>query len=288
MKAYLYFRTYWGDPAGNGWSGRNILAASKMEMVSRNVASFVQDINDVRLIACVDRPTTAYREYLSSQFDELHEFDEGFDVSDSKGRWPVFGGLGGLQRTIELIESKRHSDDDIILLVEDDYLFAESGLSQWIQACAEFDGFVTPFDHPDRYIRRDDWFGSRSEVMIIGDRHWRECESTTSVVGGKYKFFRKTALLRRVPRIAFGGIYLQRLWGAELPSIDRVFYRRARAFKGVKLISPMPGLACHLSRFIPPSSSRFIKPNAVLPSTQLSAGYDWQGRYDKLSDADQV
>ena len=105
--------------------------------------------------------------------------------------------MGGLQRTIELIESKRHSDDDIILLVEDDYLFAESGLSQWIQACADFDGFVTPFDHPDRYIRSDDWFGSRSEVMIINDRHWRECESTTSVVGGKYKFFRKTAVLRK-------------------------------------------------------------------------------------------
>ena len=103
--------------------------------------------------------------------------------------------MGGLQRTIELIESKSHSDDDIILLVEDDYLFAESGLSQWIQACAEFNGSVTPFDHPDRYIRSDDWFGSRSEVMIIGDRHWRECESTTGVVGGKYKFFRKTALI---------------------------------------------------------------------------------------------
>ena len=34
--------------------------------------------------------------YLSSQFDEIHEFDEGFDVSDSKGDglssvvWVVF------------------------------------------------------------------------------------------------------------------------------------------------------------------------------------------------------
>ena len=67
-------------------------------------------------------------------------------------------------------------------------IFSLVGLSQWIQACAEFNGFVTPFDHPDRYIRSDDWFGSRSEVMIIGDRHWRECESTTGVVGGKASF----------------------------------------------------------------------------------------------------
>lgn len=283
MKVYLYFRTYWGKNSSTGLSGRNVIAKNKMELVSTCIKSLELDkIKNIHTCACVDNSTVEYTQFLKSNFDEILHTSEGCDVNDHRGKWPVWGGEGNLPKVLEYISSKKHSDDDIILLLEDDYLFREGGMEKWVQACAEIGGFVSPFDHPDRYIRNDDLFCRKSDIIILNNMHYRTIEANTSVVGARGIYFRKTAFLRKIPRIHFWFFWPGRILGKELPSIDRVFYRRAYLYLKIKLFSPMPALATHLSKFIPPPSNRYLKRGVTLPLTQLSPGIDWEKRFFEL------
>ena len=191
--------------------------------------------------------------------------------------------MGNLQKVLNLIASKKHKADDIVLILEDDYLFISGGLKIWIEACSEIDAFVSPFDHPNRYIVNDDLFAKKPEIIIKANRHFRTAESTTSVIGGKFRLFKKTEILRKIPRFHFWFFWPGRIFGRELPSIDRVFYRRAFLFMRIKLFTPIPGLATHLSKFIQPENKRVIKKRVILPSTQLSPGVDWTKRYHELT-----
>lgn len=282
MSTYLYFRTYWGKQSQTGLSGRNILATSKMQLVETCINALELDGVKIHTCACVDYSTPEYTAFLKSRFDDVFHTSEGCDVIDHKGRWPVFGGIGNLPRVLSYIAEQHHASDDVVLIVEDDYLFVERGLGVWISACEQLDGFVSPFDHPDRYVRNDDLYGSKADIKIVDNRHWRTIESNTSVVGGRYEYFARTAFTRKVPRLYVLYVWPGHFLGRELPSIDRVFYRRAYLWNRVKLYSPIPGLATHLSRFIPPPSRKNLKKGATLPATHLSPGVDWEKRFRDL------
>lgn len=282
MSTYLYFRTYWGKNSESGWSGRNVLAKNKMELVETCIKSLELADNQIHSCAYVDYSIDTYTTFLESMFNEVVHVSEGFDVNDHQGKWPIFGGMGSFSKLLDYIASKKHADNDIILILEDDYLFTSGGMKKWIGACAQLDGFVSPFDHPDRYIRTDDYFHRKTRICIVEDTHWKNIESNTGVVGGKYKYFKKTAFLRKIPRFHIWFFWPGRLLGRELPSIDRVFCRRAYIWLGIKLYSPMPGLATHLSYFVAPRNSKYLKKNQVLPETQLSPGVDWKKRFENV------
>jgi hypothetical protein len=283
MKVYLYYRTYWGKDSSSGMSGRNVLAESKGDLVETCLKSLeLEGTGGVYTCACVDHSTPDYTAFLESRFDEVYHTSEGFDVNDHFGKWPTFDLRGNLAEVLRLIESRGHSEDDVILLLEDDYLFAPNGFASWISACQKIDGFVSPFDHPDRYYRSDDMYFEKTKIMIMDNTHFRNSESSTSVVGGLYKYFKRTYRLRMIPRFHLWFYWPGRIFGKELPSIDRVFYRRAYRWLGVKLFSPIPGFATHLSKFIPPEDPRFLLKGKIPPPTQLSPGFDWVKRFDDL------
>ena len=281
MNTFLYFRTYWGKDSISGWTGKNIIATNKMEMVKTCLKSLQLSEQNIHTTACVDFSTDEYTNFLTEKFDEVFHTSQGFDVDDHEGKWPVFGGRGGLIEVLNFIESKKHDDGDIVLILEDDYLFETDGLAKWIDACKYFNGFVSPFDHPDRYIRIDDSAFRKTEIYLCNETHWRNAESTTSVVGGKYRYFRKTHFLRKTPRVWIWFFWPSRLFGLDIPSIDRVFYRRCYLWLRIKLFTPIPGLVVHLSKFVP-AENKIYKVNTTLPDTQLSPGVDWKKRYNDL------
>jgi len=281
MKFYLYYRTYWGDPNGPGWLGRNILAQSKMELIQVCIKSMELEKCDIYSYAFVDNSNAKYTEFISKKFNEVILTNEGKDISDNIGGWPIYGGTGSLMRLMEFMLQNNHKDDDVILLVEDDYLFLPGALEKWITAVQYFNGFVFPMDHPDRYIRNDDYYAKKTEIHIVSNHHWRQVEAATSVMGAKYKLFRKTFFLRKIPRLFFFGMYPGRLLGKELPGVDRVINRRAHYLMGINVYSPIPGIACHLSKFFPPPVKN-LKPGMKLPETQLSYGVDWEARYKEM------
>lgn len=284
MAVFLYYRTYWGKDSSEGWLGRNILAKSKNELVEVCIKSMNLDIQDIYSYACVDNSTPKYTEFLQGKFSEVFHTHEGFDVNDHKGKFPLFGGSGGLARVHEFIESNHHDDNDIILIVEDDYLFIPGGIQEWVEACKHFNGFVSPFDHPDRYIRNDDMFARKSEIFFHNNRHWRKSEATTSVVGARYKYFRKTSLMRKIPRFCIWFFWPGRLLGRELPSIDRAFYRRIHYYMGIDLYTPIPGIASHLSKYVPGPPGVLKKGVKVIPDSQLSFGVDWKKIFNDIAD----
>jgi hypothetical protein len=283
MKVYLYYRTYWGNENGPGWLGRNILAKSKKELVSVGINSMNLNQLDIKKLAFVDNSIPEYTKYLEPLFDKLIHTSEGIDIDDNKGGWPIFGALGSLMRLMEFMMDNRHNEDDIILLVEDDYLFAPNALKKWIDAIKYYKNhFVTPFDHPDRYIRNDDQFAKKTPIHIVSNHHWRQSESATSVIGGTFSTFNKTFFLRKIPRIYIANrFYPGKYFGRELAGVDRVFNRRSHYFLGVNIYSPIPGIACHLTKFVP-SPQHLFRKGVTIPKTQLSPGYDWEKRYNEL------
>jgi hypothetical protein len=289
MNVFLYYRTYWGKNNPTGWLGKNILANSKMEMVRTCIKSMEIEKFESSIIfysiACVDNSVPEYTSFLESKFDEVFHTNEGLDITDSyKGLFPIWGMHGALVKLINLIKSKNHKPDDIVLIIEDDYLFIENGFQKWINACCHFKGFVSPYDHPFSYYRNDMFLKIKS-IEIYNNIHWRESTCNTSVLGGKYEYFNKTKFFRKIPRLVFGPIYLERIFGAELPSIDVLFYRRIRKYLGIKLYSPIPGLAQHLSKW-PNVSENHLKSNIDIPKNELSPGRDWEKRYASLSISD--
>jgi hypothetical protein len=264
-------------------SGRNILGKTKMELVGTCIKSLeLENQNSLHTIAVVDNSTPDYTLFLQSIFDEVVHTSDGFDVGDHRGKWPVFGGTGSHSRLMEFISKQGYHDNDIVLILEDDYLFLSGGLQLWIKACGSIDGFVSPFDHPDRYYRNDDSFFHKTQISLHNGIHFRTVESTTGVVGGRYQFFKKSAFIRKLPRFHVWFFWPERLLGRELPSIDRVFYRRIYLLLKIRLYSPIPGFATHLSQFIPPKNPNLVKKGVVLPKTQLSPGVNWEKRFYDL------
>lgn len=257
-KVYLYYRTY------AGWSGKNLFAKNKFELIDVCWKSLEIEGLEVNTLAWIDNPTDEFKEFMSQRIKSHQYTYEGADIYDSKNKLPLFGGGGSYFKLREFMHKNNHKDDDVILVMEDDYLFVPGGFEKWIQACEHFDGFVSPIDHPDRYRRKDDLFAKKTRIEVFNKHHWRKIESTTGTVGAKYKYFRKTYFLSKIPRAYIYAFWPGRIFGKELASMDRVFYRRIHYFLGINLYAPIPGLGVHLS------------------DGHLDSTIDWEGRFKEL------
>lgn len=257
---YLYYRTY------PGWSGKNIFAKNKFDLINACWKSLEIENTLVNSCAWIDNPNEAFKDFMSRKIKDHHYTYEGFDCNDSKNRLPLFGGSGSYFKLREFMSNNNHKDDDIILILEDDYLFVSGGFKKWIEACRHFNGFVSPIDHPNTYRRNDHLFAKKSKIEAFNGHHWRKIESTIGTVGGKYQYFKKTYFVSKMPRFYVYSFWPGRLLGKELASIDRVFYRRIHYFLGIDLYVPIPGIAAHLSK------------------NELDPVVDWGKRYHELAE----
>ncbi len=255
---YLYYRTY------AGISSKNLFAKTKEDLIEVCWRSLEIEKTEVKVFACIDVPTEPFKKFMFARTPHHFYTEEGADCYDSKNRLPLFGGGGSYFKLREFMSNNKHKDDDIVMILEDDYLFVPGGFQEWIDACRSFDGFVTPSDHPDRYTRKDDKFATKTKIKIFNKRHWRNVESTTGTVGGKYKYFRRSYFLTKTPRMYIFSFWPGRIFGKELTSMDRVFYRRIYRFLGIQLFAPMPALAVHLAE------------------GNLDSVVDWEKRYIEL------
>lgn len=87
---------------------------------------------------------------------------------------------------LNYISKKNHSRDDIIYVLEDDYLH----LSGWEQIMLEgFDelksDFITLYDHPDKYNSKAYQY-LQSTIKRTANIHWRTIPSTTNTFAFRY------------------------------------------------------------------------------------------------------
>ncbi len=130
------------------------------------------------------------------------------------------------QHTVTLFEflEQHLSNKGFHFLIEDDYLFAPDALEA-IRSLESFYGaFFVPYDYPDRYREP-----SLCQVVLSPYCHWRTINSCTMTIGAKADTWKH---------------FLPMLKEAASTSNDKVF---EEIFKQMACISPLPGLATHLT-----------------------------------------
>ena len=254
MNVYLYYRTY------PGFSEKILFAADKYELVKVCLESMELDKNNVHLCAIVNQSTPEFTNFLSARFPSIYHVSEPCDRDDYRNHKMIFGGIGSYFKTYDMIMENNHHDEDVILIIEDDYLFIAGGLNEWIEASRKFDGFVSPYDAPGKYSTANT-SSSKTTLYFHANRHWRLTESSTSTIGGRYKYFKKAFPMIKIPRLRKGRFHVGYFFGKELPSIDQIFYIRCRRWLGIDLVCPVPAIATHLSK------------------NELSPAFDWEKRY---------
>ena len=125
---------------------------------------------------------------------------------------------------VEELEKRLENEKTLNFLVEDDYLFKNNALSTIRSLENLYDGFFVPYDYPDRYR-----FPEKSQIVLGPTCHWRSIDSCTMTIGASGKLWKK--VLPDLKEIA-------------PTSNDKVF---ERIFKQYSCISPLPGVATHLT-----------------------------------------
>lgn len=130
-------------------------------------------------------------------------------------------------------------NDDIIYLLEDDYLHKDN----WDAAIEEglsipnID-YLTLYDHPDKYNYHKlapgiGYENLTSKIYVTKNYHWRTIPSTTNTYAMKFKTFKKDFLIHK-KYCSFGKVTLDHAKFLEINN------------KEPKLISCIPGLSSHI------------------------------------------
>ena len=139
-------------------------------------------------------------------FKQIDTIDESFSVP-----------LADIKEEI----TKSSNDNDIIGLLEDDYLWSPKAFKVINKAFEYWGGFISPSDSPKNYTNF-----TPSIVFVGTDRHWR-----TSYIS--WNFFSKASSLRKhINQISNSGIL------RDINLLNEIT-------KETQCINPLPGVATH-------------------------------------------
>jgi len=161
-----------------------------------------------------------------------HHFQ--FDPDDNVTEFAGGNDAKSLLFCLEFIKKQKLDSEDIVYIVEDDYLHLK-GWDQVLQeAFTAFDvDYVTLYDHPDKYFLPM-YNDLQSKLLHSNSVHWRTTPSTCNTYSGKWKTF-------------------QRHWDTHikycLPEYTHDGYDHTKFLKlweqGSNLISCIPGYSTH-------------------------------------------
>lgn len=156
-----------------------------------------------------------------------------------------YGAENSLRKCFEL--AMQADDEDIVYLVEDDYLHIPNSLQPMIKFAETYACFVHPTDYPDRYTRTEDRF--RRWLIFPGEGvHFREIANSTFTFLGKAKLFKEHSSVMFM----------------SCKNSDDGFLS-SMVFGKTPLFSPIPGLATHMHE------------NVMSPFT------DWQAIWNEVN-----
>lgn len=170
--------------------------------------------------------------------DHHFQFDSEDKVIEFKGGSDASSFLFCL----DTIKNSNPQDEDIIYIIEDDYLHSPKWENIMIEAFETFNvDYVTLYDHPDKYFLQM-YEDLQSKVLHTKSAHWRTTPSTCNTYAGKWKIFQKH-------------------WGTHtkycLPEYTHDGYDHTKFLdlwkQGSNLISCLPGYSTHCeSPFLSP------------------------------------
>lgn len=146
----------------------------------------------------------AFKNLLSNTKMEQIELEIFFDgnkdqlYSEELLKFPIQYGTYGsdeksYQALISHILSKGHNDEDIIYILEDDYLHKKGWEKIMLEGFDELDArMLTLYDHPDKYNGKSYEF-LQSSVKRTTSTHWRTTPSTTNTFAFKFEVLKAHA-----------------------------------------------------------------------------------------------
>lgn len=146
---------------------------------------------------------------------------------------------------LALREALRAMQSDWVFLCEDDYLFTLQALPS-LQAAAGVVGravYLTPYDHPDRYLSHHDWRVRGGRDVVVAGRRWRSVESTTMTYATCARTLAYDAWVHRV--FTSRGTPVDRQLWLFLQGAGCLYLPSRMAGLRRNLLGPVPSLATH-------------------------------------------
>lgn len=195
----------------------------------------------IKLRLVFDGPVESFGDDFSSQYFSADKTLIVDDVERSVSF--IFGGSGpeSSRRLLDLIfENENHGDDDLIYILENDYLHLQNWVGQVlavVNAKIPFD-YLSLYDHADKYQLTEAYNGKydslKSTIYFCKDTYWRTTPSTC------FSFI-STAKVLHADKFFFKKFK------------DRLIHPFLRLTRGRILISALPGLSTHcMSRYLSP------------------------------------
>jgi glycosyltransferase involved in cell wall biosynthesis len=120
---------------------------------------------------------------------ENHHFQ--FESNDNIIEYTAGGDAASLLFCLNVINDSNLNDDDIVYIVEDDYLHRSGWENIMQQAFDSFDvDYVSLYDHPDKYFLPM-YSELQSKILYTKSSHWRTTPSSCNTYAGKWKTFKK-------------------------------------------------------------------------------------------------
>jgi len=138
---------------------------------------------------------------------------------------------------MKIIEKKKFDDDQIIYIVENDYMHIDGWAEVLIEGF-ECGDYVTLYDHPDKYA---DYEGLKSEIFVTKSCHWRTIPSTTNTFAVKYGTLKEDIDLHKY----YAEYGIQGLAHDHTKFLDL-------GNKGRRIVSSIPGYSTHCNNYLSP------------------------------------
>lgn len=114
-----------------------------------------------------------------------------FDGNDNIIEYSGGNDAASFKFCLDVIMKSNLQDDDIVYIVEDDYMHRPNWELVMKEAFDTFDvDYVTLYDHPDKYFLPM-YDQLQSKILHTQTVHWRTTPSTCNTYAGKWKTFKK-------------------------------------------------------------------------------------------------
>lgn len=157
-----------------GISKKKISNATKQHCLENCIAEFGAD----NIIILGDRLNDETRDYVNSLNVRLVEVDNGT-------------GAGTFRNALDLA-IEENGDDELVYLLEDDFLHLPNSKQYLEEALSVYNAYVTLYDHPDKYLDRElggnPFITQSSEVTRLlktNSIHWKITNSTVMSFAAK-------------------------------------------------------------------------------------------------------
>jgi len=157
-----------------GISKKKIPTATKQHCLENCITEFGSE--SITILG--DRLNDETRDYVNSLNVKLVEVDNGT-------------GAGTFRDALDLA-IKENGDDDIVYLLEDDFLHLPNSKQYLTEALSLYNAYATLYDHPDKYLNKDQggnpFITQNSEVTRIlktESIHWKITNSTVMSFAAK-------------------------------------------------------------------------------------------------------